>query len=348
MFRISGVIGPLAAIACWSSMLAASEQDIPTIEIPETYNVGRVPAALAASLPPPVVDKAAKNEVVAAASEQETDVDGEMGHSVAKALNGTLYAVIAPVFDGSNVTQSFFRFVNGSSATSTFSVTVVGSPSGDTYGTGMIDVPMRGSPQFSLGGIRDLTGAPALQNGDTAYALYIQNADQGSGYQHVIFNNANSFFENASICNTNFDEVLKNISNSKVLTNVHTSLLAAWPSQVEIHNFWNASVTYLVSVIEAVSGDVMGQVNVQMDANSSYSMPFTFFEDSVGWEPASGELHANLVVSDPTGASPNIVLGHFILNNAFNASLNMSMACAVNEVEDDPLGGGFGGGGFSY
>jgi hypothetical protein len=238
--------------------------------------------------------------------------------------------------------------VNGGSATSTFSVTVVGSPSGDTYGSAMIDVPTRASPQFSLSAIRDLATASDLVNGDTSFALYIQNADQGSGYQHVIFNGDNNFFENASICAYTFDDGLSSISNSKVLTNVHTSRLGPWPSQIEIHNFFNAPVTYLVSVVEALTGTVMGQVNVDTAANASFSMPFTFFEDSVGWTPASGENHANLVVSNSDGGSPNVVLGHSILNDELAATINMSTACAVNEPTEGGLGGGFGGGGFSY
>ena len=77
-------------------------------------------------------------------------------------------------------------------------------------------------------------------------------------------------------------------------------------------------------------------------------MPFTFFEDAVGWVPASGENHANVVVTDPTGLAPNVIFGHFILNDSLAANLNMSTICAVNNSVDSGMGGGFGDGGFSY
>lgn len=250
------------SLGLMSSVLAQSE--ISSIQIPDAYSVGRAPANIAVESG---FRAASSEDGSADASDVQT---GQAAATEdASTLNGTLYAVIAPTFDGSNVTTSFFRFVNGGAASSQFSVSVVGSPSGDSYGTALIDVPTRASPQYSLSGLRTLAGAPGLENGDTSFALYMQNTDPASGYQHVIFNNDNSFFENASICGTTFEDALSAVANSKVLINVHTSLLAPWPSQIEIHNFWNAPVTYTVTIVEAVTGTVMGQVNVDTEANSS-------------------------------------------------------------------------------
>ncbi|MBT5241969.1 MAG: hypothetical protein HOL61_15425 [Rhodospirillaceae bacterium] len=70
---------------------ALAQSEIPTIQIPEEYLVGNAPASVASQ-----------------SSEPTPQVEGASAFEGANALNGTLYAVIAPTFDGSNVTTSFF------------------------------------------------------------------------------------------------------------------------------------------------------------------------------------------------------------------------------------------------
>lgn len=271
------------------------------------------------------------------ATAQQSNREGQ------SALNGSLYAIVAPTFSGT--TSSFIRLFNGGSATATFSVSVLGSPSGNTYGTANISVPVRAAPQYSLTDIRTLANAGALTGGDTNYSLYIQSTEPTAGYQHVTFNSTNNFFENVSSCRYLLNHTIAGVVNSAVLTNVHTTRLAAFPSQVEIHNYFNASTQFRLSVISARTGDVRGQMNVTLAANESRSLSMASIESSVNWQPTAEESHANIVVTDPTGAAPTVLLGQSIVNQSLSANISMSTACAVNPPSSSGGGGGLGGGG---
>ncbi|MEQ9565812.1 MAG: hypothetical protein RLN85_08380, partial [Pseudomonadales bacterium] len=134
---------------------SASAQDqsaVPILSFPESFLVGRAPGSVTS------------NKAASPASESTQSAPEKEG---AAALNGSLYAVIAPIFDGVSGTLSFVRLINGGAATSTFSVTVVGSPSGTAYGTANISVPTRASPQFSLPDIIAQAGVSGLSGGDT-------------------------------------------------------------------------------------------------------------------------------------------------------------------------------------
>jgi hypothetical protein len=263
------------------------------------------------------------------------------------ALNGTLYAVIAPAYHNPSSTESYIRLFNGGSTTSTFSVTVVGSPSGQNYGTANIQVPRSASPQYSLTQIRTLANAGGLRPGDDRFSLYIQNPEPTAGYQHVIYNAQTTFFENASVCANLLNQAIAAAGfNTAVLTNVHTSRLASYPSEVTLHNYWNAPVTYRVTVIDNNTGAVLGTpVNIQTAANASYAMPMSFFEAQAGVTPNASQSHVNLFVTDPTGGPAYNVLGQGIVNQASNAQINMSTVCAVNAALNS--GGGIGGGGLN-
>ena len=305
----------------------AAADDIPTVSI-EQYRVGAAPAGIAGPERP-----------AAAATESKASTKEK-----AAALNGTFYSVIAPTYTGA--TQSFVRLFNGAQQASTFSVTVVGSPTGRTYGTANISVPRSASPQYSLTQILTNASAGALNGGDTSYALYVQNPDTASGWQHVTFNGNNNFFENASVCKTLLNQQVASISSTAVLTNVHTSRLAAFPSEVQIHNFWNAAVTYRVTAIDSTTGTVLGAVNVNTQANASYVIPESQLESQLNFTPSASQTHINLFVTDPTGAPPYEVLGQTITNTALSAQINMTTACAVNALSSmqssDPGGGGGG------
>jgi hypothetical protein len=276
-----------------------------------------------------------------------------MDSTAAKAaLNGSLYGVAAPIFTGTGGSQiSYIRLWNGAATATTFSVTLVGNVSGQTYGTANISVPKTASPQYpvtSAGGSNNLVSlanAAALSGGDTGYAVYIQNSDASAGYQHVTFNPTTTLFGNASSCVTTLNEAVQSVANSLVLTNVHTTTLSAYPSQVYIHNYWNASVTYKITVIEAATGVVKGQTQQTIGPNATYSASMSQLQSAVGWTPTSTEFHANLIVSDTTGGVPYATVSQQIVNNTLGGSIDMSMACAVNkpQTSSGTAGGGLNG-----
>ena len=72
--------------------------------------------------------------------------------SVQAALNGTLYAVEAPLYDGSTGSTSFLRLYGGvSSASSTFTIRIVNATSGANMGNVVtISVPSELSTRSSI------------------------------------------------------------------------------------------------------------------------------------------------------------------------------------------------------
>ncbi len=330
--RVTSRLGLVLLAGAALVSLGVVADTLPAYPIPTSFFLGNAPAT-------PAVAPAAKSPASAAPA---ATIEKP------QAVNGTLYAVVAPTYNGTGGTTSYLRLFNGGAAAATFSITVVGSPSAFTYGVATFSVPSGASPQYSLQEI--LTAANAAALNDTSFSLYIQSAEPSAGYQHVTFNTTNLFFENSSSCAYALNHTIKSLVDSQVLMNVHTTLFPTYPAQVEIHNTWNASVNYKVTVREAKTGVVKGQVPVTITANTTYIKPMSFFQDAVGWTPGSGEFHANLVVTNAAGGAPAVMLGQSIVNQTVsNALVNMSAACAVNApVAASTGGGGFGGGGISY
>ena len=257
-------------------------------------------------------------------------------------LNGTLYAEVAPVYDGSNGSTSFLRLFGGvASASSTFTIKVVATTSGATLGTATISVPKDASPQFPFSTI--LAKANATTAADHGYALYIQNPEATAGYQHVSYNGTSTLFENVSNCAYNLDAAVKAAYPSLVLTNLHTTALAknTYPTEIDIHNYWNAAITYGVyvydagtadssGVIRAGSGALVGSKTYMVFANSSKALSMSQIQSDIGWTPAANQLHANVIVTDVANQAPVEVLGAAIVNSNLGGAVNMSEACAVN------------------
>ena len=306
-----------------STTVLSADQVVPTLDT-ERFMVGQLPAASASG---PERERAA-------------------------AVNGSLYAVVAPVY-ASGPFRSYLRLINGGGSTATFSVTVVGARTATVYGTKQYVVPTAAAWQLFIDHIVNDAGAGIRDPQDTEFSLYIQSPEPLAGYQHVTLHYDANYFENASVCKHTIQNVVSAASNQMILTNIHTTdpVVAAYPSAVELHNYANAPITYRFYVRESFTGALVGQMDFPAAANASYTIPWATIQNQVGWSPMPGEPHANLIVTDPSGAPPAIVLGQSIINNELGVSLNMTTACAVNAPAagggGDP-GGELPGGGISY
>ena len=147
------------------------------------------------------------------------------------------------------------------SANSTFTIRIVNSTTGANLGNLItVSIPKNASPQFSFDTLLSMAGA--AKTSDHNYSLYIQNSEATSGYQHVTFNGTSGLFENNSNCANTLNQVVKAAYPSLVLTNLHTSLISTttYPMLIDIHNYWNAAVTYGVYVYDAGTADSAGVV----------------------------------------------------------------------------------------
>jgi hypothetical protein len=316
----------VAAVAGFAAAAVAADE-IPTLNM-APFLSGQAPAGFGGPTPPSAAERAERAEKSKATSVEKQS-----------AINGTLYAVVAPTYNNPAASLSYIRLFNGAAGPSNFTITIIGSPTARNYGTANIQVARSASPQFSLTEILQNANAGALTGGDTSYSLYIQNPDAMSGFQHVTYNAASKFFENVSVCKSLLNQAVAANSSSAVLTNVHTSLIADYPAQIELHNFWNAAVTYRMTAIDSNTGTVLGAINVPTQPNASYSIPMSSIQSQLGWTPSSSQFHVNLVVTDPAGGPPYNMLGQSIVNQSLAANISMSTMCAVNAASTEYSGG---------
>jgi hypothetical protein len=249
----------------------------------------------------------------------------------AQGVNGNLYAVVAPLY----VTPpflSYLRLFNGGGATATFTVTVVGSGTATAYGTASYIVGAAATRQLSMSTILVDAGAVNRNAADALFSFYIQSPEALAGYQHVTLNATARYFGNASVCSHTIQDVMREASSQVVLPSIHTSRLAAagYPSQIELHNYANTATTYRFSIRDEESGSLIGQMDFPTRPNASYTILWSQIESQIGFNPTAAQIRANLFVTEPSGAPPQIVLGQMIVNNAVSVLINLTSACAVN------------------
>ena len=288
----------LAVALLWAGAAYAGDQ---TVSVPDQYMLGTYSTAPAAS------------------SSVET----------AQSVSGENYTVIAPIFTGSDGNLSYLRFINQGPGSTVTTITIVGWPTGTNYGTVSVNVPGHASPQYSIQEVLQAKNISGPAGGDQGFSLYLQNPDVNAGFAHVIYNSTNTFFENVSMCtytaNTNY------ASLNSWLFNVHTSTLSGYPSLVYIHNYSSTEQTVLVDVYEARYGGYKGTISLQASANSTYGIPFSWFEQQASWKPSATEMHANLNFRASGGGGPlTVIVGQTIFNQGLSAYINMTQFCAIN------------------
>jgi hypothetical protein len=212
-------------------------------------------------------------------------------------------------------------------------VTVVNGNNGITVGAASIQIPSNASKQFVLtpaGGSNSIfSQAGVAVSSGANYALYIQNADTLAGYAHVSYNAGTTLFENNSMCTTPLNRQMYSY-NSRVLTNLHTSALAAYPSIVSLHNYSGALTNLTIAAYDAATGTTIGQFNQAISANSTLTLPVTQIQTQLDFSPTSAQQHINLIITNAAGGLVPIELSHTIRNAHLGGNIDMSVACAVN------------------
>jgi len=245
----------------------------------------------------------------------------------ASAVSGTDDFIVAPIF-GSGTSTSFLRLANPTSLSANYTIRVVGSPSGNLYGTAIYSVPAYASPQYAYSQILTAASTTAPQGSDDSYSFYVRSSNTQSGFQHVLYNDTNKFFENVSVCTwgaaTNYTAL------NRAVVNAHTTTLAAYPTVILIHNYAATSGNYRLSVYESSTGTPKGTYDFSVVANGTYATPVSFFQTQVGWQPTSSDRHANFVFEATGSTTYSLTVGQAITNDALGAVINMSQICGLN------------------
>lgn len=244
------------------------------------------------------------------------------------AFNGSAFTVVAPLFDGTSGNTSYLRLANVSLSPVTFSVSVVGTPTGKDYGTAQYSVPPLSSPQYSYGEILARVGATVPTGADDSFSFYLRTDADFTGFQHVIYNPGNGFFENVSICTFDAAHVYSGLNQA--VGNVHTTLLAAYPSQVVIHHYGSAPARYHAAVYDGRTGAFKGAFNFDMAANETYVAPMSWYQSNAGWTPSGAEYHANIFFSRDDNGTYQAIVGQAIVNDVLHSVVNMTQFCGIN------------------
>jgi len=266
-------------------------------------------------------------------------------------VNGALFAVVAPLY----VTPpflSYLRLINAGETTAAFQVTVVGSGTATAYGTAVYFVPTAATLQLSMSQILVAANAVTRNAADEQFSFYIESPAPLAGYQHITLNETARYFGNASACRYLLQEIQNELALQVMLPSIHTSRLAAagYPAQIELHNFANAPITYRFYIRDETTGELLnpGGMDFPTRANASYSIPWSQIESQIGFNPSESQLRVNLIVTDTSGAPPQIQLSQTIVNTTLSTSINMTSTCAVNKPLPSDGGLPIGGGGIRY
>jgi|GEM_PF-6534715 len=253
----------------------------------------------------------------------------------ATALNGSQYAIIAPTFNGAGGNTSFIRLFNGGTAASNFIVTVLGSPSGNSYGTAQISIPAKASIQYAVSEILTRANAATLAGGDTSYSLYVQNNDQTAGYQHVLYNELNGFFENLTNCKTALNTGSGPNANSNFLLNVHTTTISTYPATIILHNPRSTAANLNLTLYDATTGsfvrgtEAASRFATSVGANATRAITLSEIQQTLGFTPTANQFHVNVQVADAAGGAADTITAQSIRNLVLGADLNMTTACSV-------------------
>ena len=106
--------------------------------------------------------------------------------------------------------------------------------------------------------------------------------------------------------------------------------MVAFPATVYIHNSSPVAGLYNVSVYEGKFGTLKGVFTLSVEANMTYSLPFSYFEQQVGWSPGTLETHGNLGFVPVGTQGYYLGVGQAIFNLGLKAYVNMSLFCNMN------------------
>lgn len=316
MKRIAVLLAAFGALL--APTLAAAEVDnVVSVTLPAQYRSGVAPAGMVGLKPqPPTEAKAAPTE----------------GFARSAAGIPRQYTVVTPIFTRGD-TISYMRFFNGQTTPITTNITVVGAQSGTILGTANVTVPVYAAPQYSIFQILQAANVPNPQlEPDNGVVLYLSDPQNlgNNGFQHVIYNINNGFFENSSMCTYLNNERYEGLN--QILIGVHTSTLPLFPVTIYLHNYYEATVTYEVLVTDALDGTPIGKVRLtNIPGNTSYEIPFAFFEQVLGWKPRVNQERANMIFSATTPGY-HAVVAQMVTNTRFGSFVNLTHFCAINHI----------------
>ncbi len=214
---------------------------------------------------------------------------------------------------------SYLRFYNAGNNTGTVDVTLADYTTGNALATWTSpSLPGHSSKQFSIAEVEN--NANTTFNKSLVYSISVRPTFSGS-FQNILWRKVDATITNLSTCDVP-------ATDQTALMNVHTSLLAGYPSVVVIHNTSTNSVSLTLGIYHQQTGQRLGTYPTgQIPANGQQLLTIQTIEAGAGITPAaSGAYHYN-IKSDTAFTG---YLQHLLNNQAAGMTTDMTEACAMS------------------
>ena len=252
-----------------------------------------------------------------------------------QALDPDGYVSFGPLVNGA--TMSFLRFVNVGSSTSTiFSIRYFGFPSGVEYTSDAVTltVEAHASPQKSYLDLSAMGTDLKARDGDTGVIAFVKasNTGTGIGIQHVTYNIATGYFENASVCTFDPRFALDTTLLNGALINVHSTTLSggSYPSTIILNNPAASSRVVTGIVYKAATGQLIGTFPATtIPANGSVTVSMASVQKALNYV-STGNEQFNIVFSSGDKKAYSAIPTHAVMQTVSGATFNLTIACPLN------------------
>jgi V8-like Glu-specific endopeptidase len=227
------------------------------------------------------------------------------------------------VFSSGNLsTDSYLRFYNATPQAGTVRVTFYDEETGLSLGVWESPtIPPFASKQFAISVIEPQTVPRIVPSKPNQRYTVGVTANFPGYFQHVVWNRNGQSLTNLSGCdNGAADDAIH-------MSNVHSSLITAYPSLIVAHNIGAKGADAIIGVFDSESGQRLGAVRVPgIPAGGSVALQLRDIEAVLGIKPVTGvgPYHYNLVQE---GDFPGY-LQHMVSNLGAGVITNMTQKCA--------------------
>ncbi len=233
---------------------------------------------------------------------------------------------IAPVyFSNAPTVHSYVRIINSGTTAGQVQITVR-DELGNLLGTWKQQIAANSAPQFDISTLEAAVGIspPATPPSRPGAFARLDISSDFDGYaQHVLWNPAGGSLTTMSVCDQGAS------ANASFVSNVHTSNITAYPSQIVLTNTTSLASTATLEVLDSASGNKLGTwTSSVIPANGSIVVAAAKVQADIGFSPSSTQSHMTLKFS---GTAPGTI-GHYISNIGAGVLTDMTARCVLTKT----------------
>ena len=241
-------------------------------------------------------------------------------------------AAITNVYAG----QSVIRFGNPhADMPATLDIAVYGTSDKTMLGRFQVRVPAMASVQVRP---EELLQTFAPVNWDQLVVLYVQADLDGQLWHHLRRNGAAGDFADASVCTYVQGGTLPpgNLVLNATLMHAYAGPQEPYASFISLHSLSDEATSYEARIHDAVTGELMGRVDVVLEPHGSFNQSSSWYQNNAGWYfPRPVQTHMNIVFVPKGGArrTEALVVGHTLMNVVEGDRINLSNPCPMSPSE---------------